>query len=186
LSEDEACRFEKYMALLVDWNRVHRLIGSADPRWIVENVFLDSLLFLRVLPRDCRSLADLGSGAGIPGVPLKIVSPQMHLTMIEPRHRRVSFLSAVIRELPLVGAQLLPLRAEDLARQRGHQFEHVVMRCAGPLDDLIGLASRLVAPGGLVIASGSPKALGKAGTRVVVPGTSPKRSRTFIVYEKSH
>jgi len=61
----------KYLALLVKWQRTQRLIGSSDPDWIVDHILLDSLLFTRVVPETTRSILDVGSGAGVPGVPLR-------------------------------------------------------------------------------------------------------------------
>ena len=66
LTEPELEAFDKYLKLLQQWQRSQRLIGSTEPRWIVENLFLDSLLFLHLVPDDVRSVADLGSGAGVP------------------------------------------------------------------------------------------------------------------------
>ena len=103
LDQSEEGRFDKYLTLLIKWSSVHRLVGWTEPVWIVENLFLDSLLFLKVLPDTVRSLMDLGSGAGIPGVPLKIVRRHLQVTLLEARERRVSFLSTVVRELGLEG-----------------------------------------------------------------------------------
>src|SRR5918992_1358518 len=102
LSQSEAALFYKYMTLLIKWSSTHRMIGWAEPLWIVENLFLDSLLFLRILPPDIRSVMDLGAGAGIPGIPLKIVCSELHVTLLEARRRRAFFLSTVVRELGLV------------------------------------------------------------------------------------
>src|SRR4030095_4695568 len=68
--------------------------------WIVEHLFLDSLLFLRLVPSTARSLADIGSGAGMPGVPIRIVRSDAEVTLVESRRRRASFFSALVRELP--------------------------------------------------------------------------------------
>src|SRR5688572_4764254 len=91
LDQHELAAFGKYLTLLVKWQRVQRLVGSSDPEWIVEHLFLDSLLFLQVLPAELESLADVGSGAGFPGIPIKIVRPDLRVTLIESRQRRVSF-----------------------------------------------------------------------------------------------
>lgn len=185
LSAEEAGRFEKYMELLIKWNRVHRLIGSSDPAWIVDKVFLDSLLFLRVLPRGLLSLADLGSGAGIPGVPLKIVSPQFELTLIEARQHRASFLATALRELSLAGVRVLPVRVEQAVDQCSAQFEAVVMRCAGRPGELLPLAIRLVIPGGVVVASGPPRPRPVAlGDWVRVTGVGGSGSRIFLVHRR--
>jgi 16S rRNA (guanine527-N7)-methyltransferase len=186
LSEQESDAIERYLTLLSKWQRVHRLVGSVEPEWLVENVVLDSLLFSRVLPTDAESIADLGSGAGVPGIPLKIIRPAMRVTLIESRERRASFLATAVRELGLRKCRVVVGRAETVEEVAGAQ-DAVVMRCAGGLDELIPVAAKLVRSGGLVIASGPPKPnAAQAGrTRldwVEVPGI--KKNRSFAVYRK--
>src|SRR5207244_13588960 len=89
----------KYLDLLLKWQKSQRLVGSTEPGWIVENLLLDSLLFLPVLPFPLRTLLDLGSGAGLPGIPLKIVLNEVHLVLVAARRQCVSFVASVIREL---------------------------------------------------------------------------------------
>src|SRR3989441_12780796 len=83
LTEQEAGSFLKYMNLLVKWNKTHRLVGSADPEWIIERLLLDSLLFLRILPAGVRWVLDFGTGAGVPGIPIKIVWPEIDMALLE-------------------------------------------------------------------------------------------------------
>jgi 16S rRNA (guanine527-N7)-methyltransferase len=142
--------------MLQQWQRSQRLIGSTEPGWIIRNLFLDSLMFLRLLPDTVRSMADLGSGAGFPGIPIKIVRPEISVTLIESRGRRASFLAAVVRALGLVEVRVLNARAEQVAAESPGSFGAVVMRCAGAPHDVMPLAARLVSPGGVVIASGPP------------------------------
>ena len=182
LSQSEAALFYKYMTLLIKWSSTHRMIGWAEPLWIVENLFLDSLLFLRILPPDIRSVMDLGAGAGIPGIPLKIVCSELHVTLLEARRRRAFFLSTVVRELGLVDTTVLEGRAESLAPERGGQFDAVVMRCVGDLDQLFSLAIRFAKPGGMVVASGPPEPFElKGGEWIQVKGLRPGSTRRFAV-----
>jgi 16S rRNA (guanine527-N7)-methyltransferase len=181
LEHHEIESFGKYLALLEKWQRVHRLVGSTDPEWVVENLFLDSLLFLRVLPSDIISVADLGSGAGFPGIPIKIVRSRLAVALIEARQRRVSFLSTVVRELSLTGARVVSGRAQD-APLAG-SFSAVVMRCAGDAEELVSDAERLVVPGGVVVVAGPPAVHELTrGEWVEVPGVRPGLSRRFTVY----
>ncbi len=182
LTSEEADQFLKYLTLLVKWQRVHRLVGSADPGWIVEELFLDSLLFLKVLPAIFGHLADVGSGAGIPGVPIKIVRRELELVLIESRQRRASFLSSVVRELGLAGVRVLNARAEDAPGDLVGRFDVVVLRCAGDLRLLMPAARRLLAPGGLVVASGPPDARPlRVGRQVSVAGNRPGTVRHFVI-----
>lgn len=174
--------FGKYLFILDKWQRAHRLIGSADPAWIVENLFLDSLLFLRVLPEQISSIADLGSGAGFPGIPIKIVRPGLEVVLIESRQRRASFLSAVIRELGLLNIRVLAERAEGLPGRLSNSPDAIVARCAGNIQGVLPLAAGLVRPGGVVIVSGSPTQRPlERGTWLEVAGSSPGSTRSFVV-----
>jgi len=183
LTSHELDRFSRYLDLLVKWQRSHRLIGSSDEMWIVEHLFLDSLLFLRLLPVAARTLVDIGSGAGMPGVPLKIVRSDVEVTLVESRRRRASFLSAVVRELGLAQTRVVADRIESRLTDLEGRFDAVVMRCAGDVGKMMPLAARLLAPGGVVIASGPPEPRPLAlGEWVVVPGLRPPSTRRFAVH----
>jgi 16S rRNA (guanine527-N7)-methyltransferase len=176
--------FDNYLKLLQKWQKTQRLVGSSDARWIVDNVFLDSLLFLKVLPEGVRSLADVGSGAGLPGIPLKIVRPQWRLALIESRAKRASFLSAAVRELGLQDIRVVTARVEDYAVDNPGAFDAVVMRCAGDFRAIAEASARLVSSGGVVVASGppAPKPL-EIGKWVSVRGLARGSNRRFAVYE---
>lgn len=153
--------------------------------WIVENLFLDSLLFLRALPRPFSSLLDIGSGAGVPGIPLKIVCGPVQLTVIESRQRRASFLSAVVRELALSNARVLNVRAESVAGELAGSFDAVVLRSAGDLNHLLPVAVQFISLGGTLVAAGppSPKPL-PIGDWLEVPGLAAGRRRRFAVIHR--
>ncbi|HEU5263506.1 MAG TPA: 16S rRNA (guanine(527)-N(7))-methyltransferase RsmG [Gaiellaceae bacterium] len=186
LTSRERDLFDKYLKILIRWQKVHRLVGSVEPVWIVEHLFLDSLLFLRLLPSNTRSVLDLGSGAGLPGVPIKIVRSEVEVTLLESRRRRASFLSAVVRELSLDGLRVIADRVEDRLGELEGRYDAVVMRCAGNLDQLIPIAARLVVPqGGVVIGSGPPRPRPLAhGEWVTIPGLEPGATRRFAVYRQ--
>lgn len=183
LSAVELDAFGKYLKLLQKWQKSQRLVGSAEAAWIVDKLFLDSLLFLRVLPRDMRSLADVGSGAGLPGIPIKIVRPELRVALIESRAKRASFLSAAVRELALGETQVVAQRVEDYARESSRTFDAVVMRCAGDFGALARASAGLVRAGGAIIASGPPRKqpLG-LGEWVEIAGVDPGDRRRFAVY----
>jgi 16S rRNA (guanine527-N7)-methyltransferase len=185
LTVDERGQFDKYLDLLIRWQRSHRLVGSVDPVWIVEHLFLDSLLFLRLLPVSARSIVDLGSGAGLPGIPIKIVRSAVEVSLVESRRRRASFLSAAVRELGLKGAHVIGDRAEDRLAELGGRFDAVVMRCTGEADEMIPIAAQLVGAQGLVICAGPPRPQPLShGEWVETPGLQPGATRRFAVYRK--
>jgi 16S rRNA (guanine527-N7)-methyltransferase len=186
LTARERDDFGKYLALLVKWQRAHRLVGSADPMWIVEHLFLDSLLFLKLLPATVGSLADLGSGAGLPGLPIKITRRDVETTLIESRRRRAMFLTSVVRAIQLEGVRVVEGRVESLAHELEGRFDVVVMRCAGDPDAMIPLAATLLSPRGIVIASGPPRPRTiSMGEWVTVPGIRRGATRRFAVYRKA-
>ena len=183
LTDAEAAMFYKYLNLLIKWSRSQRLVGSAEPGWIVRSLFLDSLLFLRVLPAAAHKILDLGSGAGLPGIPIKIVKNDANLTLLESRRKRASFLSTVVRELSLQGVRVMNARLEDVAEALAGQFDAVVMRCAGGFDELAGPARRLLTPGGVIIASGPPEESDlEIGEWVGVRLDEAGLHRRFVVY----
>jgi 16S rRNA (guanine527-N7)-methyltransferase len=164
--------------MLVKWQKSQRLVGSTDRDWLIDNVVVDSLLFLRVLPDAIKTVCDVGSGAGIPGIPLQIVRPDVAVTLLEARARRVSFLSAVVRELALPRCRVVHRRLEEMGDEVRGAFDAVVMRCAGELNQMIAGVERIVTPGGVVVVSGPPTPIPiEMGEWVTVQG--PRRPRLF-------
>ncbi len=186
ISDNASSQFRIYLELLRKWQKTHRLVGADDPDWIVDHLFLDSLFFLRLLPPTLESLVDIGSGAGFPGYPLKIVTPGLALTLIESRRIRVSFLKTIARELELGKVTILEGRAETLVESVGPRFEAAVMRCAQRIGRGLPLGARFVRPGGIVIAAGPPEPGDPLiGNWEVVNGPTPGSERRFAVYQRS-
>jgi 16S rRNA (guanine527-N7)-methyltransferase len=176
----------------LEWNRTHRLTAIRSADGIVTGLFQDSLLFLAYMPSGPIRMADLGTGPGIPGIPLRIVRDDISLTVVESRRKRVSFLAAVKRELELTDLVVLEGRAEDLVQQSpdlAEAFDVVVARAVGM--SLRPIAMRYLKPGGLFLAGGppgSPDALANAGAHSTAWQTvSFDRlglKRTFLVTQK--
>jgi 16S rRNA (guanine527-N7)-methyltransferase len=157
LSDEQLASLGKYMDLLVEWNAVHRLTGSDQLNWIADNVVLDSLLFSRLIPPGSRRLLDIGSGAGVPGIPLKIAFPGLEVVLVEARRKRASFLSTVVRSLALQAVQVRNTRAEALDVEEIGRFEVVTARCAGDLGRVVSVATRFLTQSGVVVVSGPPE-----------------------------
>jgi len=180
--------FNRYLTLLLKWQKSHRFIGSTDPDWIAQNRFFDSLRFRKVLPSPLRWLPDLASGAAVPGIPPKIVLAEAALVPAEPRRKRASFLSTALREVGLENARVLGRRVEDAVDDLEGRFDAVVMRCAGDLDEVMRVAARLVVtPGGIVAAAGPPSPRPLALGDWVTVDTQRKGlgTRRFAVYRIS-
>jgi len=154
----EADNIDKYLNLLTKWQGSHRLVGSVEPGWLLQNVVVDSLAFLEAVP----------PGAGLPGVPIAIMRRDLELVLIEPRRRRASFLSATIRELDLTHVSLIESRVEELRVPA--TFDAAMMRCAGDVVGLIPVVFPLLRSGGALIASGMPgRQRSEAPTRGLFP-----------------
>ena len=150
-----------YIDILLRWNARMNLTAIRDPEQIVTRHFGESLFAARqLIPREAGigtaaayTAADLGSGAGFPGIPLKIWSPHIHLTLIEANHKKATFLREIGRALTLTGIDILRTRAETLSTQ----FDLVTLRAVERFDAVLPVAANLLAPAGrlaLLISAG--------------------------------
>jgi 16S rRNA (guanine527-N7)-methyltransferase len=151
--------FGRYANLLLLWNRTHHLTALKTRADIGRVLFLDSLLFTALLPREPLRILDIGAGAGIPGVPLRMTAPGVALTLIESRRKPVSFLHALTRELALTDIAVHHGRAEailaELPELQG-KFDVVVTRAVGLGSEVIEMAMAYLKSGGKLIAAGPP------------------------------
>jgi len=167
----ETERFGLYLRLLAEWNQTHRLTAIRSAEAMVADLFVDSLLFLSNLPSGAIKMADLGTGPGIPGVPLRIVRDDIALTLVESKRKRVSFLAALKRELGLTDVLVFETRAEELVKERAElagTFDVVVARAVG--SSMLPIAMSYLRPGGLFVAGGSPAGSSSEATKADLLG----------------
>ena len=145
--------FSAHAAELIKWNRKINLTTITDPIEVASNHFLDSLVPARFMPPNAAML-DIGSGGGFPGIPLKVLLPELSVTLIDASRKKVSFLKHVIRTLKLDDIEALHIRAEDLADQPSYinRFDVIVSRALTSLECFVRLALPLLACGGLIMA----------------------------------
>lgn len=125
LSAAQVAQFERYQALLQEWNQKINLTGIDDPVGIQIRHFLDSLTCATVMEDlDGKRLIDVGTGAGFPGLPLKILYPDLKLTLVESVTKKTRFLEAVVEALGLTGVRVLDQRAETLGQQPEHRARY--------------------------------------------------------------
>ena len=136
----EASKLAEYLLLLERWNRVHNLTGITRADEMVERHLVESLALRRFLRGE--RIADVGSGAGLPGIPLAIVEPERMFTLIESRAKRVSFLNHVQGVLALTNVIVEHGRVEDL--RSTPPFDTVLARAVAPLPELVELAAHLL------------------------------------------
>ncbi|MBO4537521.1 MAG: 16S rRNA (guanine(527)-N(7))-methyltransferase RsmG [Erysipelotrichaceae bacterium] len=157
LQESQLAQLELYADLLIRWNDRFNLTAITDRQDIYLKHFADCLL-LTGYPLG-ESLADVGTGAGFPAIVLKIARPQLRITMLEPNHKKISFLSEVIDRLNLENIEAVAQRSEDYAREHYEQFDTVTSRAVAPLNILSELCLPLVRTGGHFLAMKGPRGI---------------------------
>ncbi len=153
-SKGQAEAFMAYLFELKKWNRVHNLTSLRTDRDIVVKHFLDSCLYLKALGEGVRSIADVGSGAGLPGVPIKILRPEIKVLLIEPAIKKVAFLRHIVRMLSLKDAPVIAGRVEDV---KDVVVDAAVTRALFKAGEFIRQAGHLVREGGVFVLSKGPR-----------------------------
>ncbi len=154
LSEKQKWQFKKYYELLTEWNKVMNLTGITDYDEVNEKHFVDSLAIVKSIElKKVNEMIDIGTGAGFPGIPLKIVFPQMHVVLLDSLNKRVKFLNMVIEEIGLQNIDTLHGRAEDYARQEKYRerFDLCVSRAVANLSTLCEYCIPYLRIGGIFI-----------------------------------
>jgi 16S rRNA (guanine527-N7)-methyltransferase len=201
LSAAQSDQFLVYVDELQHWNRRVNLTAITDPEQIVTRHFLDSLVCALHWGDEPRTLVDIGSGAGFPGLPLKILCPSLHLTLIESVRKKTEFLRHIVRLLNLEYVTILAERAEEVGRKPDMRasYDVVTARALAELRvlaeyalPLLRVGGRLLAPKGAAITTEAIQAhmaIHQLGGRlhavkpVFLPDTAP---RTLVVVRKIH
>lgn len=145
--------FTVYLMELKRWNRAYNLTSIEDEKEIVIKHFVDSLLYISFVPEEILTVADVGSGAGFPGVPIAIVRPTVEITLIEPSWKKSAFLKNIKYKLKLTNVEILQARAQEVSKK----FDIVVSRALWSIKDFIKNCSHLIKEGGFLLISKSVK-----------------------------
>ena len=157
LSEHQIEQFYIYMKLLTEWNEKINLTAIIEPKEIILKHFIDSLTISSQIQQS-RTIADIGSGAGFPGIPLKIVNPEKELVLIDSLSKRVNFLNEVIKKCNINGITAIHARVEEIghnSKYRG-QFDVTTSRAVAKLNVLLEYMMPLVKLGGKCICLKGP------------------------------
>lgn len=164
LSAAQTAAFADYIDTLLIWRRRLSLTTAATPLAVVRDHIADALHVCRYVRPGWR-VADIGSGAGFPGVPLALACPNAHVALIESRRRRASFLREVVRRTAIANATVIEGRAEaDATRPAHDRYDLIVARAFGALPDFLALAHSLLKSAGLAVAMKGPKGRAEAAS----------------------
>ena len=147
-------QFVKFYELLVEWNKVMNLTGITEYEEVNEKHFVDSLSLVQAIDvNKVETVIDVGTGAGFPGIPLKIVFPHLKIVLLDSLNKRINFLNTVISELGLTEITTIHGRAEDYAKQADYRekFDLCVSRAVANLSTLSEYCLPYVKTGGMFI-----------------------------------
>jgi 16S rRNA (guanine527-N7)-methyltransferase len=202
LTPAQVAAFQRYADELRAWNAKVNLTAITDPDGIQVKHFLDSLSVLKVLPAQWGRLrlVDVGTGAGFPGLPLKIICPELRLTLVEATGKKVTFCQAMVETLRLTGVTVVKARAEELGQDPAHreQYDWAMARAVAEMPVLAEYLLPLVRRGGCALAQkgeGAPAETHAAESAVrrlggqlaqIVPVELPGvvETRYLVVFEK--
>ena len=153
VTSEKLNKLEEYYNLLIEYNNVMNLTGITDKEEVYLKHFYDSLTICKIVDLNSeKSLCDLGSGAGFPGIVIKIFFPELKIILIDSLNKRINFLNEVIKKLNLKNIEAIHTRIEDYSKKNIEKFDIVTARAVAPLNILLELGIKLVKVGKYFIA----------------------------------
>ncbi|MEW6419046.1 MAG: 16S rRNA (guanine(527)-N(7))-methyltransferase RsmG [Nitrospirota bacterium] len=158
-SEGQVNAFMVYLSELKKWNKAYNLTGLNKDEDIIIKHFLDSLLYLNVMPHGEIKVADIGSGAGFPGIPIKIIRPEIEMHLIESSMKKSAFLRHIINKLKLKKIEVIEKRIEEVKvnQELPGSVDLAITRALFSIKEFVKKASHIVRQGGILIHSKGPK-----------------------------
>lgn len=190
ISKESYEKFEKYYALLIDWNEKMNLTAITEPQQVAVKHFADSLTILKHLEIEKNAkVIDIGTGAGFPGIPLKIVRDDLDLTLLDSLNKRLVFLQNVCDELNIT-AKTIHSRAEEASRNKNYRevYDYAFSRAVAQLNLLCELCLPYVKKGGFFAAMKGPDAqseIANAENAVELLGGKIKEIKEFSLPDNS-
>lgn len=186
LNDFQIEQFEKYFSMLIETNKVMNLTAITEEDDVAVKHFLDSALPEKFFPQN-STVIDIGSGAGFPALPLKIVRPDLKITMVDSLNKRIGFLNDVIKKLNIEGANAVHSRAEDFAKNNREKFDVAVARAVAPLNTLVEYLLPFVKVGGACIIYKSSKLaeeLENSQKAIEILGAKVEKIEKYYIEEK--
>ena len=148
LERDIQQRLLDYIALIEKWNQIYNLTAIREPEKMVSHHLLDSLAVAPHL--HAKRLLDVGSGAGLPGIPLALAKPDTHVTLLDSNHKKAAFLNQAVMELKLKNAEVCSERVESWQTQ--NRFDVIISRAFSDMGEFVRITRHLLAPDGIFAA----------------------------------
>lgn len=137
-TEKQMNQLEEYYELLIEWNKKMNLTAITEKNQVYLKHFYDSLTVSKILDLNKENnLCDIGTGAGFPGIVLKIFYPELNITLVDSLNKRILFLNEVIKKLELKKIETIHARAEEFARENREKYDLVIARAVAPINVLI-------------------------------------------------
>jgi len=202
LTSSQIKKFYDYMQLLLEWNEKINLTAIIEPEEVITKHFIDSITIQKHIKENSH-IIDVGTGAGFPGVPLKIIREDINVTLLDSLNKRIIFLKEITKKLELEKVQTMHGRAEEMGRDNCYRekYDAVVSRAVASLNSLLEYTSPLVKVNGKIICMKGPKleeelkqsqnAIGLLGVeldkteKIILPDTDMERNILILKKIKS-
>ena len=187
IDKNQENQFDLYFHMLVEKNKVMNLTAITEEEDVLFKHFLDSVLPEKFIAKNAK-IVDVGSGAGFPAIPLKIVRPDLDVCMVDSLNKRVDFLNEVVDKLQLKKTVAIHSRAEDFAKDNRESFDVAVARAVAPLNTLLEYLLPLVKVGGKAIVYKAAKfdeELAESEKAIKILGGKLEKIENFHVKEQN-
>ena len=185
LKDIQINQFYNYMNFLIEWNKVMNLTAIIEPEDIIVKHFIDSLTIYKYINNE-SSIIDVGTGAGFPGIPIKIAYPETKIVLLDSLNKRINFLNEVINKLELKDIKAIHGRAEEYGRNKEHRenFDIAVARAVAPLNILLEYLMPFVKVGGKCLCmkgSNIKEEIENSNNAIIQLGGNLKETEEFFI-----